>query len=98
MRILSRLFTGLAFVSVLAGPIVLSGCAARVSAGYRYYDPDRNDYHTWNNGEVVYYTQWEHDTHRDYRDFDKRSDDDRRSYWKWRHDHDHDHDHDTDRH
>jgi len=87
MRIFSRLFTWLLFATVLAVPVVVSGCAARVSAGYRYYDADYNDYHTWNDGEVVYYTQWEHDTHRDHRDFQKRSKDEQREYWHWRHDH-----------
>lgn len=97
MRTSSRFFMWLMFAAVLTVPAILSGCEAHVS-GHRYYDADYNDYHAWNNGEVVYYTQWEHDTHRDHRDFDKRSDDDRRAYWKWRHDHDRDHDHDNDRH
>ena len=90
MRNLSRYLTWLVFAGALSAPFLASGCAARVSGGYRYYDADYNDYHTWNNGEVVYYTRWEHDTHRDHRDFDKRSKDEQKEYWHWRHDRDRD--------
>jgi hypothetical protein len=98
MRTLSRLFTCLLLATALAVPAMVGGCAARVSGGYRYYDPGYNDYHSWNNNEVVFYSQWESDTHRDHRDFKKRNSDEQKEYWKWRHDHDHDHDHDNDRH
>jgi hypothetical protein len=50
----------------------------------RVYDPYYHDYHAWD-GEVTYYSQWEHDTHRDHMDFNKRSDDDKKAYWDWRH-------------
>ena len=74
----------LLLAAALASPLVNTGCAVRA----RYYDADHGDYHRWNHGEVVYYNHWEVDTHRDHRDFDKRSPDDQREYWKWRHDHD----------
>jgi hypothetical protein len=41
--------------------------------------------------EVVYYQQWETDTHRDHRDFRRRKDDEQKEYWTWRHSQDHDH-------
>ncbi len=77
----------LLLAAVLASPLVNTGCAVRA----RYYDPDHGDYHRWNHGEVVYYNQWEVQTHRDHRDFKQRNADEQRDYWKWRHDHDHDH-------
>lgn len=72
----------------LASPVVISGCAEHV----RVYDAEYGDYHDWNHQEVVYYEQWERETHRDHRDFDRRSDQEKRDYWKWRHSHE-DHDH-----
>lgn len=67
------------------GLLAISGCAARV------YDPYYHDYHYWNHDEVVYYQQWEHDTHRDHKDFKSRSQDEQNEYWKWRHSHQNDH-------
>jgi hypothetical protein len=61
---------------------------------YRAYDPYYHDYHPWNHDEVVYYQQWEGDTHRSHVDYRKRKADDQKEYWTWRHSHDHDHDHD----
>lgn len=80
--------------AVLLSPIVITGCAARV------YDYDGHDYHRWNHHEVVYYQQWEVDTHRRHEDYDRRNHDEQREYWQWRdshhgdkHHHDHDHGH-----
>jgi len=87
MRTLSRKFASLVLAVTVAAPLVVTGCAARAS--YSYYDRDRGDYHRWDNNEVVFYAQWERDTHRDHRDFRKRNDDEQKEYWKWRHDHDH---------
>ncbi len=61
-------------------PLLTTGCAARV----RVYDPYYHDYHVWAT-EEPYYHQWEHDTHRDHVDFDKRSDADKKAYWDYRH-------------
>jgi hypothetical protein len=69
---------------LFAAAILCSGCA--VHAGY--YDPYYHDYHPVN-GEVVYYSQWEHDTHRDHVEFKSRNDADKKEYWSWRHSHDH---------
>jgi hypothetical protein len=73
--------------ALVASP-VFSGCAARV----RYYDEDHRDYHYWNHDEAVYYQRWENETHRDHKDFDRRSDEEKKEYWNWRHSHmDNDH-------
>jgi len=61
----------------LGGPVFISGCAEHT----RYYDPYYSDYHTWNHDEMVYYNNWEHDTHRDHVDFAKRNDADRKEYY-----------------
>jgi hypothetical protein len=88
MRKLSRTLSTIALSAALFAPVLIAGCSAH--AGYRSYDSYHNDYHTWNDGEVVYYSNWEHETHRDHRDFKKRSADEQKDYWKWRHDHDND--------
>jgi hypothetical protein len=62
-------------------PVLLTtGCEAHV----RVYDPYYGDYHVWS-GETVYYSRWEHDTHRDHVEFNSRSDADKKAYWDWRH-------------
>ena len=66
--------------SSVAAPLLTTGCATRV----RVYDPYYGDYHVWS-GETVYYGRWEHDTHREHMDFNKRSDADKKAYWDWRH-------------
>jgi len=91
MRTLAPTFLALALTAALSAPILLAGCETH--AGYRTYDPYYNDYHVWNNGEVVYYNNWEHETHREHRDYRSRSADEQKQYWDWRHHHDHDHDH-----
>jgi hypothetical protein len=83
MRPLSRVLSTLVLTAVLSAPVLIGGCSA--NAGYRSYDPYYNDYHVWNNDEVVYYNRWEHDTHRDHRDFRKRSNDEQKEYYSWRH-------------
>jgi hypothetical protein len=65
--------------SMMAG---VAGCAVHAS----YYDSYHHDYHPVS-GEVVYYSQREHDTHRDHLDLNKRSDADKKEYWDWRHSH-----------
>jgi len=75
-----RHFAPLLLAAVLAAPVFSTGCVAHV----RVYDPYYHDYHGWD-GETTFYAQWEHDTHRDHRDFNKRSDDDKKAYWDWRH-------------
>ena len=75
-----RTFAPLLFAAILAAPVLSTGCTAHVLV----YDPYYHDYHAWA-GETTYYAQWEHDTHRDHMDFNKRSDADKKAYWDWRH-------------
>lgn len=84
MGFLFRNLTTAALAAALIAP-ALTGCAVHA----RVYDPYYHDYHAWN-GEVGYYSQWESDTHRDHKDFNKRSADEQKQYWDWRHSHDHD--------
>jgi protein-tyrosine phosphatase len=84
MRTLSGTISTLMLTAALSAPLVIGGCSSNV--GYRSYDPYHNDYHVWNNDEVVYYNRWEHDTHRDHQDFRKRNNDEQKEYWNWRHD------------
>jgi hypothetical protein len=46
--------------------------------------PYYNDYHVWNNDEVVYYNRWRVKTHRPDVDFRRLRRDDQREYWRWR--------------
>jgi hypothetical protein len=80
MRLLCRNLARIVLAASLVSPVFVSGCAAHV----RVYDPYYRDYHDWN-GETVYYNQWEHDTHRDHVDFNKRNAGDQKAYWDWRH-------------
>jgi protein-tyrosine phosphatase len=83
MHTFSRTIASLLLSAALSAPLLIAGCSANV--GYRSYDPYYNDYHVWNNDEVVYYNRWEHDTHRDHKDFRKRDNDEQKQYWTWRH-------------
>ena len=65
----------------LGAAVVIGGCEGEV----RYYDAGYGDYHTWNHGEVVYYNNWEHETHREHVDFAKRNDAEKKEYYSWRH-------------
>ena len=83
---LSQRLVTLSLAAALMLPaVVMTGCAARVDTGYRVYDPYYGDYHVFDDREVAYYNRWEHDTHRDHKDFRKRPADERKQYWDWRH-------------
>ncbi|MGA2889308.1 MAG: hypothetical protein ABSE51_14760 [Terracidiphilus sp.] len=84
MSSFSKNFTPLIFVTILATALFSTGCEGNV----RVYDPYYHDYHEWA-PESGYYSQWEHDTHRDHMDFKKRNDADKKAYWDWRHSNDH---------
>lgn len=68
-------------------PVFTTGCT--VHAGV--YDRYHQDHHVWAT-EQPYYSQWEHDTHRQDKDFKKRSSDEQKDYWDWRHKQDDHHD------
>ncbi len=69
--------------ATLISPLFFVNCAARI----RVYDGDHHDYHRWNHREAGFYQRWEMESRRDHRDFDRRSDDEKRDYWNWRHAH-----------
>lgn len=68
----------LLLASALMVPLLGTGCA------------QRRVVYAWGPGEQGYYVQWEHETHRQHMDWDRRSAADQQAYWKWRHHH-HDH-------
>ncbi|MGP8270322.1 MAG: hypothetical protein ACLQLH_09660 [Terracidiphilus sp.] len=78
MRSIFRNVAPLLLAAAVASPLFMTGCAEPV------YDPYYHDYHYWS-AEDPHYRQWEHDTHRDHRDFDKRSDSEKKEYWDSRH-------------
>jgi hypothetical protein len=71
--------------AVLAAPLLTTACAEHHY--YRAYDGYYNDYHRWDDHEVVIYNQWIVETHRPHRDFRKLSREEQREYWEWRHRH-----------
>lgn len=73
MRSMLGKFAPLVLAAAIALPVLTTGCAVHA----RVYGP----------GEDVYYSQWEHDAHRDHLDYDRRNAADQKEYWKWRHDH-----------
>jgi hypothetical protein len=81
MRKLVRYLGPLCFGTALATSLFTAGCAVHA----RVYDGYYGDYHRWDDHEVVYYNRWEHETHRDHVDFNKRSEADKKTYWEWRH-------------
>jgi hypothetical protein len=85
MRFLSRHLSSITLTAVFASSLLFEGCAARVSTGYRVYDPYYSDYHVWDNNEVGFYGRWEGETHRNHVDFRKRSAAEQKEYWTWRH-------------
>jgi hypothetical protein len=82
MRLFFRSMTTIALAAALMAPAI-TGCGP-----HRVYDPYYHDYHVWGT-EQGYYTQWEHDTHRDHVDFNKRNANEQKQYWDWRHSQDH---------
>jgi len=78
---LKKFASGL-LVAAVASTVLATGCTVHA----RYYDPYYHDYHPVA-GEVVYYNQWEHDTHREHKDLNKRNKDEQKQYWDWRHSH-----------
>jgi len=84
MRKLTRTLSMFALTVALSAPILVGGCSG--GGYYRTYDPYYNDYHVWNNDEIVYYHQWAGEYHRDpNRDFRKLRPEEQKEYWNWRH-------------
>jgi hypothetical protein len=85
MQLLFRFMTSIVLSAVLISSAVMSGCAARVSTGYRVHDRYYNDDHVWDNNEITFYSRWEGETHRDHVDYRRRPAADQKEYWTWRH-------------
>jgi hypothetical protein len=84
MRSLLKNLGPFLLAAALVSPVLITGCATPAQS----YDSDHSDYHTWDRNEVVKYSQWEHDTHRDHQDFAKRNDAEQKEYYTWSHSHD----------
>jgi hypothetical protein len=80
MRLISGNLASCLLAAAFAIPLMCTGCT--VHAGY--YDPYYHDYHPIS-GEVVYYNQWETNTHRTHVELKDRSKDEQKEYWDWRH-------------
>jgi hypothetical protein len=85
MRFTFRHLTSIALGAAFTSAILLAGCSARVSTGYRVHDGYYNDDHVWDNNEVTFYGRWENDTHRQHVDFRHRNAGEQKEYWTWRH-------------
>lgn len=67
--------------SVLMISLLGAGCAAHGRVYVGTYGPE----------ETPYYTQWEHETHREHIEYEHRQKAEQHAYWEWRkHHHDHD--------
>ncbi len=80
MQTIRKHLVALALATGMTAAVLSTGCTVHA----RVYDPYYHDYHVWAT-EEPYYTQWEHDTHRDHEDFNKRNKSDQKAYWDWRH-------------
>ena len=85
MRSLSRHLTSIVLAAAFVSPVIIAGCAGRVTTGYRVHDGYYNDDHVWDNNEAGFYGRWEGDTHRNHRDFRRRPTNEQKEYWTWRH-------------
>jgi len=54
---------------------------------HRVYDPDRRDYHVWDQREDEVYRHWLEEKHDAYVAYDRLNRKRQREYWKWRHEH-----------
>ncbi len=84
MNMRSKKLSSILLASAFTIALFTSGCTVHA----RYYDPYYHDYHPVS-GEVVYYNQWENETHREHKDLEKRDKREQKEYWDWRHSHDH---------
>jgi hypothetical protein len=85
LRLLSRQVTSIILAAVFLSPVLITGCAARVSTGYTVHDAYYNDDHAWDDPEVGFYTRWEGETHRRHVDIRKRPAAEQKEYFTWRH-------------
>jgi len=81
---LKKIYSSWLLTATMTTTLFAIGCT--VHAGY--YDPYYHDYHPMQ-GEVVYYGQWESETHREHKELKQRNKDEQNEYWDWRHKQDH---------
>jgi len=81
MRSLYRHLSSLVLAAAFLSPMLITGCAARVT----YHDAYYNDDHVWDRTEVGFYGRWETETHRTHVDFAKRPAAEQKEYFTWRH-------------
>ena len=81
--IVSAMFAGTALV----GPPVVNAEDHNVRHERRFYDRDGRDYHSWNDHEDRAYRMYLGEQHREYLDFGRVREPQRREYFRWRHDH-----------
>ena len=72
---------------LLAATFVVAAFTTGCTVHAGYYDPYYHDRHPYD-GEVVFYQQWETETHRDHVDLNHRNKNEQKEYWDWRHKHD----------
>jgi len=75
---------------LLAATFAVAAFATGCTVHAGYYDPYYHDRHPWG-VEVVFYQQWETETHRDHQEFKRRNQDEQKDYWEWRHHHEEHH-------
>jgi len=61
--------------------------ALRAEEHKTYHDRGHNDDHEWNDREDRAHRMWEKENHYKHRDFARRKEEERQSYWTWRHEH-----------
>lgn len=78
MRFGVKAFAPCLMVTVLAAPVLITGCRTQNTTVNDEQQPSD-------------YTQWEHDTHRQHEDYNKRSADEQKQYRDWQQSHDRGH-------
>jgi hypothetical protein len=71
----------------LVAPVAASADDHHEKQERRYYDRDGRDYHSWNDHEDRAYRLYLGEHHREYLDFGRVREPQRREYFRWRHDH-----------
>src|SRR5262249_19727473 len=74
-------------VAALIGPAAAMGCATHHNYNPYYY----REYPEWDDHDRTYYLFWENETHREHREYLRRSEREQRVYWEWRRHHDRHH-------
>lgn len=72
----SRIFAMLLLFGGVAATTTLGGCYAHHPHDYVVAQ--------WSVNEEPYYERWEHETHWDHQDYNRRNSDDQKAYWQWR--------------